>query len=240
MKKSLATLGFGRQVHLLVDPDKWTAENLSPTLARLPKCVSTLIVGGTYIHSGRFTEIMDVCVQAGRPVGNYLTAGPIDSLLDRRASFALLPVVLGASSPKYITEHILGAAPMLERYGIPTFAMAYLQLDGGVRTSAQFFTQTQPLPRNDTRPITAMSLVAKYLGLQGIYLEAGSGATTRVTADEVAAARKGGGTLPIIVGGGVRSAEDCQQLQHAGADAIVVGTVFEEGRTLSWLDQLEA
>ncbi len=238
VNKPLPFPGPGRQIHMLIDPDKWTATDLETALVHLPERIGTLIVGGTYIYSGRFGEIMDVCVQTGRPVGNYITAGPVDSLLDPRASFALLPVVINAPTPRFITEHICMAASTLDRFGIPTFAMAYLQLDGGVRTSAEFFTQTQPLPRNDSRIITVLSLVARFLGLQGVYLEAGSGATTRVRADEVEAARQGAGTLPIIVGGGIRSVEDCEELLVAGADAVVVGTACEKDRGLGWLRQL--
>lgn len=236
--KSLPFPGPGQQIHMLIDPDKWTAKELDAALQRLPKRIGTLIVGGTYIHSGRFREIMDVCVQTGRPVGNYITAGPVDSLLDPRATFALLPIVINAPTPRFITEHVCMAASTLDRFDIPTFAYAYLQLDGGVRTSAEFFTQTLPLPRNDSRAVTLMSSVARRLGLQGVYLEAGSGATSRVRADEVKAARIGAIALPIIVGGGIRSVEDCEELLAAGADAIVVGTAFEEGKSLGWLNQL--
>lgn len=235
---SLPFPGSVRRIHMLIDPDKWLAADLEAALQRLPKRIGTLIVGGTYIHSGRFREIMDVCVQTGRPIGNYITASPADSLLDPRAAFALLPIVINAPTTRFITEHICMVASTLDRFNIPTFPMAYLQLDGGVQTAAQFFTQTLPLPRNDNRTVTLMSSVAKHFGLQGIYLEAGSEAATRVRADEVKAARKGAKKLPIIVGGGIRSVASCQELLTAGANALVVGTAFEEGKGLGWLRQL--
>jgi heptaprenylglyceryl phosphate synthase len=34
--------------------------------------------------------------------------------------------------------------------------------------------------------------------------------------------------LPLIVGGGIRTAEQARQLCEAGADVLVVGTAFEE------------
>ena len=64
-------------------------------------------------------------------------------------------------------------------------------------------------------------------GLKAIYLDTGSGAPRTVAPDMVKAVRQAV-DLPIIVGGGIRSAEQAQALCEAGADMLVVGTAFEE------------
>lgn len=70
-------------------------------------------------------------------------------------------------------------------------------------------------------------MAAKFLGMQMIYLEAGSGAKTTVP-DEIIQNVKEKTKLPLIVGGGIRSMERIQEIYDAGADIVVIGNHFEE------------
>jgi heptaprenylglyceryl phosphate synthase len=64
------------------------------------------------------------------------------------------------------------------------------------------------------------------IGMQAVYLDAGSGASRAVSAALVRAARAATrGTL--FVGGGVRNAAAVRSAREAGADYVVVGTVVE-------------
>jgi phosphoglycerol geranylgeranyltransferase len=62
--------------------------------------------------------------------------------------------------------------------------------------------------------------------MRATYLEAGSGATRAVPPAVVAAARQAS-DAPLFVGGGIRSAAAARALRDAGADYVVVGTLFE-------------
>lgn len=223
-------------IHLLIDPDKWERESLTTLLREIQHKgdFRTLIVGGTYIHSGRFEEVMELCESIKAAIGNFLTAGPIDAMLSPKAHFVVLPVALGAVSPRFITDHIIAAAPTIARYGLAAWRVAYLQLDGGAATSARFFTQCQPIPRDDVGIIKTLSLAARYLGLDAVYLEAGSGAIKPVLPREVEAAVDAAG-LPVIVGGGIRDRKQCDELVRAGAHSIIVGSVVEEKGSVEWL-----
>ncbi|MFM7701560.1 MAG: geranylgeranylglyceryl/heptaprenylglyceryl phosphate synthase, partial [Bacteroidota bacterium] len=77
----------------------------------------------------------------------------------------------------------------------------------------------------DIAAITA--LAGSQLGLKVIYLDCGSGALRPVSAAMVAAVRQAV-DLPIIVGGGIDSAEQILALRQAGADWIVVGNAIEQ------------
>jgi phosphoglycerol geranylgeranyltransferase len=224
------------KIHILVDPDKWTVAELSRFLSGLPPSVGSLIIGGTYTHGDGFSEVMETCRVTGLPLGNFLSAGPIDSILSNLASFVIVPVVLGSPSSRYLVDHLIAAAPAIRRLGMKVYSVAYLMLDGGKPTSAQFFTQSIPLPRHAPEIIATLCAAAKYLGLSGVYLEAGSGATFPVTPHEVAIARKAS-ELPILVGGGISSLALCHSLLDAGADGIVIGTAAERKRSLKWLNQ---
>ena len=64
------------------------------------------------------------------------------------------------------------------------------------------------------------------IGMQAVYLDAGSGASRHVSPVLVAAARSATqGTL--FVGGGVRTPAAVRAAREAGADYVVVGTVIE-------------
>ena len=65
-----------------------------------------------------------------------------------------------------------------------------------------------------------------YIGNKLIYLEAGSGAQFPVPTNMIAQVSKGI-SLPLIVGGGIRSQSEIQAAYDAGADMVVIGTAFE-------------
>jgi tRNA(adenine34) deaminase len=64
------------------------------------------------------------------------------------------------------------------------------------------------------------------MGKQLIYLEAGSGALHPVP-EEVIRAVRAAVSLPLIVGGGIRTPEQMNRAYQAGADIVVIGNHFE-------------
>ena len=66
-----------------------------------------------------------------------------------------------------------------------------------------------------------------FMGAQCIYLEAGSGALKPVPSNVIQSV-KDAVNIPLIVGGGMRSDAQAQQAYAAGADMVVMGTVFED------------
>ena len=225
-----------RKVHLLIDPDKWNVAEVEELLSSVPKAVGSIIVGGTYLHSepSRFETIMKCCSRLSLPIGNIVTAGATDSLISPSAQYLLLPIVFGSTNTRFVLDHVVRAVPLIKRYGLPCVAYAYLMLAGGVPTSAEYFTQTIPIPRGKPEILATLSLAAEYLGLAGVYLEAGSGAEQPVTEGEVQAVVRTS-RLPVLIGGGISSSETCRTLLNAGATGLVIGTALERSRDLSWL-----
>lgn len=228
-----------RRIHLLIDPDKWEPRDLSVLFQSVPKIIGSIIVGGTFLHSdsSRFEAVMERCTATGLPVGNIVTASAADSLISPSANFVLVPILFGSSSTRFVLDHLIRAVPVLKRYNLPCIAYAYLMLAGGTQTSAEFFTQTISIPRDKPEILRTLSLAAKYLGLCGIYLEAGSGAQNPVTSAEVAAVVRNS-DLPLLVGGGISSAATCKSLFHSGATGLVIGTALERARDLGWISEL--
>jgi phosphoglycerol geranylgeranyltransferase len=231
-----STIFIPRRVHLLVDPDKWELKELERLLRShgLPEIVGSIIVGGSFLHTSHLEEVMDVCICCGVPVGNIVSASSAEAMISRRANYLLLPILFGSRDTRFVLDHIIRAVPTIERYGVPCVAYAYLTLDTGAPTAAQFFTQAVPIPRSKGEILRTLSLAAEYMGLSGVYLEAGSNAATSPQPAEVRSVTNAC-CLPVIVGGGINTARKCRELFKAGATSIVIGSAVEARRNLAWL-----
>jgi phosphoglycerol geranylgeranyltransferase len=70
------------------------------------------------------------------------------------------------------------------------------------------------------------ALAAQYLGMRFVYLEAGSGVTSHVSANIVKNVRNiFSGCL--VVGGGIKDVTSSLKIARAGADILVFGTLLE-------------
>jgi phosphoglycerol geranylgeranyltransferase len=226
-----------RRVHLLIDPDKWHLDELEVVLRSIPEIVGSIIVGGTYLHSDQFGAVMECCSNTKLPIGNIVSVGISDSIISQKADYLLVPILFGSTSTRFVLDHLIRAVPVIRHYGLPCIPYAYFMLAGGAGTSAEYFTQTIPIPRGKPDVLTTLSLAARYLGLQGIYLEAGSGALYSVTTEEIEGVVKFSG-LPVLVGGGISSASTCHTLFGAGTTGIIIGTAIEQEKNLSFLEGL--
>ncbi len=70
------------------------------------------------------------------------------------------------------------------------------------------------------------ALAAQYFGMRFVYLEAGSGAKQPVDPGIIRAVKRAI-DIPVIVGGGIRTADAAHESIKAGADIIVTGTLVE-------------
>ena len=69
------------------------------------------------------------------------------------------------------------------------------------------------------------------LGLRLIYLDAGSGAEQAISAKMISAVRRAV-SVPMLVGGGIDTAEKALVALEAGADMIVIGNGLEKSPDL--------
>jgi putative glycerol-1-phosphate prenyltransferase len=116
---------------------------------------------------------------------------------------------------------------MIKKMGLEAISTGYILVDGGRISSTSYITQTIPVPNTKIDIAVATAQAGEMLGMKMIYLEAGSGAKNTVSAEMIAAVKQKI-TIPLIVGGGIRSAEQAEEICKAGADVIVVGNALEE------------
>jgi putative glycerol-1-phosphate prenyltransferase len=134
-------------------------------------------------------------------------------------------MISGRNPELLIGQHVL-AAPYLKASGLEVIPTGYLLIDGGTVTTAQYVSNTMPIPggKGDIAACTAMA--GEMLGLRLIYLDAGSGAA-RPVAPAMIRQVKESISVPLIVGGGIREPEQARHACQAGADVVVVGNALE-------------
>ena len=80
-------------------------------------------------------------------------------------------------------------------------------------------------------------MVAQFLGMRFVYLEAGSGAKTSITPEMIKTVRRTFNGF-LIVGGGIKDVKTAQSLVKAGDDALVIGTFLEKGGSIKKLQEI--
>lgn len=215
-----------RAVLLLVDPDpsRFAEDKISRTAPQLRSWgFDAILVGGSL---GVSESSIDRAVEILRSSGLPIILFPSNvSGISSKADAILFMSLLNSIDPYYIVGVQTAGAPIVKRYGLEALPTAYLIVgEGG---AAGHIGWARPLPPELAEVGAAYAMAAEMMGMRFIYLESGSGSKRPVPPELVRAVRSSTG-LYIIVGGGIRSPETAAEIALSGADAIVLGTVFEK------------
>ncbi|MEZ5070677.1 MAG: geranylgeranylglyceryl/heptaprenylglyceryl phosphate synthase [Bacteroidales bacterium] len=209
---------------LLVDPDKYDDHALETLIGLInTHRPDLLLVGGSLLFKP--IELTITALKLGTSVPVFVFPGSVMHLSERADGILFLSLISGRNPEFLIGNHVL-AAPHLDRSGIEIIPTGYMLIENGKSTSVEYVSNTRPIPFGKSDLAVATAMAGEMLGLKAIYLEAGSGAAHPVGLDMIRAIRRKL-SLPLIVGGGISSAEKAREVYLAGADMIVVGTVVE-------------
>jgi phosphoglycerol geranylgeranyltransferase len=210
----------------LLDPDKLPGRALVDTAIRCAENgVDALLVGSSLMFTADFDEAV---AQVRRHVTIPVILFPGASHHISRHAHALLYLsLLSGRNPQYLIEEQVRAAPLIHAMNLEAIATAYLLIESGVVTSAEFVSNTRPVPRDKPSIAVAHALAGQYLGMKLVYLEAGSGALMSVPETIIAPVREAV-SIPIVVGGGIRTPQSAEDKVRAGADFVVTGNILEE------------
>jgi phosphoglycerol geranylgeranyltransferase len=224
MINRLRTTNHG--LFILVDPDRTSAAEAAALARRCEaEGVSGLLIGTSFDGAENTATVARALKDAtGLPL--LLFPGSANQLVPWVDAVLLLSLVSGRN-PQYLIEEHVRSVPFFIRHGTPAISTAYILMDGGRITAVEAVSQTRPLPHDKPEIAAAHARAAQLIGMQAVYLDAGSGAE-RPVAPEVIAAVRAAVTLPIFVGGGMREPRQVAAAREAGADFVVVGTAVEE------------
>jgi len=214
-----------KRVALLVDPDGYDSKSLEELIGHINSCPpDLLLVGGSILFKP--IEICITALKLGTRVPVFIFPGNLFQLSDRADGILFLSLISGRNPEFLIGNHVL-AAPHLGRSGIEVIPTGYMLIGNGHPTSVEYMSNTSPIPGDKPDIAVATAMAGEMLGLKSLYLEAGSGASHVVEPLMISTIRKNI-SLPLIVGGGIRSAETALDAFDAGADMIVVGNAVEK------------
>lgn len=215
-----------KSLAVLVDPDKQTAESLQQLISLAENArVDYFFVGGSLLMDNSFETAISTIKKASSipvvifPGNNYQVSSAADAIL-------FLSLISGRNAEYLIGQHVV-AAPSVKQSKLEVIPTGYILVDGGRISTTSYITQTVPIPNDKPDIAVATALAGEMLGMKLIYLEAGSGAQNPVSTTLITAVKKSI-SIPLIVGGGIRSATQAEEACIAGADIIVVGNVLEK------------
>lgn len=211
---------------VLVDPDRWDFDQVETFIKQINTSGADAIMVGSslIIGEGAHRKIQHIQEVATLPV--ILFPGNVNHLTPHVDAVFFLSVISGRN-PQYLISDQVQAAPIVRELKIEPIATAYMLIESGRVTTAEFMSGSTPIPREKAEIAVAHALAAEYLGFKVIYLEAGSGAQHSVSPEMVRAVCKST-DVPVIVGGGIHTAEKAHELVEAGASFIVTGNILED------------
>ncbi|MEJ2545299.1 MAG: geranylgeranylglyceryl/heptaprenylglyceryl phosphate synthase [Calditrichaceae bacterium] len=224
---------------VLIDPDKTPIKNLTETVQTgIEADVDAFLIGGSLLLTPDFDIYIKTFKEfsAEKPV--IIFPGSSNQVSAYADAILFLSLLSGRSAHHIIGTQVL-AAPIIHRLKLETISTAYLLVESGKTTAAQFMSGTMPLPRYKPEIAVAHGLAAKYMGFQTIYLEGGSGADHSVP-EEMIYAISNTVDLPLIVGGGIRTPETAAKKVEAGASFIVTGNILENNNDKNLLKSFVA
>ena len=220
---------------VLLDPDRLHKKQMMALVeAGCNVGVDAFFIGSSLILNSEFnTFVRQVKQQATIPVilfpGNAMQ-------ISRHADAILFLSLVSGRDPNYLIGEHIKAAPVIRQLGVEPISTGYMLIESGRMTSAEFMSNTRPIPRDKTDIAKATALAAEFLGMRMIYLEAGSGALYPVLPEMVQAVAEYVKT-PVIVGGGIRKPEEARERAEAGASFIVTGNVLEASNDHSLIQE---
>ena len=218
-----------KSIALLLDPDKTKGDSLKHILKIAEECRTDFILAGGSLTFNKMDFLIESIKQLSSiPV--ILFPGNLLQLTLKADAILLLSLISGRNPELLIGNHVI-AAPHLKDIKEKLISVGYILISCGNKTSVEYISQTEAIPSDKPEIAIATALAGEMLGLQMIYLEAGSGAVNPVPVNVVKAVRENI-SIPLAVGGGIKNTKDVKEFFKAGANLIVLGNGVENNPAL--------
>ncbi len=215
---------------VLIDPDKLDEKGLLTTIeVAKSAAVDFFFVGGSLV----VTDTLDTVVSTIKKLCDIpviLFPGSPDQITPKADALLYLSLISGRNAELLIGQHVI-SAPFVKQSGLEIIPVGYMLVDGGTPTTVSYISNTNPIPSNKNDIASCTAMAGEMLGLKLIYMDAGSGAQKAIPTTMISQVAKYI-QIPIIVGGGITTAEKAKENCIAGADIIVVGNAVEKDPAL--------
>lgn len=223
----------GKKFALLIDPDKYKVHTLIATLYAADELRIDLILVGGSLVSDRIDSTIEI-IRKNTNIPVVLFPGSLMQLSNKADALLLLSLISGRNPEYLIGNHVL-AAPYLKKSNLEIIPTGYILVGDRNTSSVEYISNTQPIPSDKFDMVSATAMAGEFMGNRLIYLESGSGAESPVSPALIEEVKRNI-SVPLIVGGGLRTPRQVSAVSKAGADMIVVGNAIENN--LELLDTL--
>lgn len=219
-----------KMLAVLIDPDK---QNFADLLKTITICnassVDFLFVGGSLLTSGDLTKTVRF-IKENTTIPVVIFPGSPNQITNYADGILFLSLISGRN-PEFLIGNQVVAAPYVKKANLEVLSTGYMLVDAGTQTTASYVSNTNPLPYNKPEIAAITALAGEYLGMQLIYIDGGSGAKKCVSIEMVKQTKQMI-TVPLLIGGGIRTSQVANEIYLAGADVLVIGNGAEENRAL--------
>ncbi len=215
---------------VLIDPDKVNDNSVEELIQlSLDAQVDYFLVGGSLVIS----NYLDECVQLIKRSCNIpviLFPGSPSQVSKYADALLYLSLISGRNPELLIGQHVV-SAPVVKKSGLEIMPTGYMVIDGGAPTTVSYISNASPLPSDKNEIAMCTAMAGEMLGMKLIYMDAGSGAKKAISESMI---QKVSSCIdvPLIIGGGITTAEKAYLNCKAGADVIVVGNAIEKDASL--------
>lgn len=211
---------------ILIDPDKTEKSQLTKLVQISEENhIDFFFIGGSLLFSTKLDSTIGL-IKSISSIPIILFPGENNQICDQADGILLLSLISGRNPDLLIGQHVV-AAPRLRESMLEILPTGYLLVDCGNSTSASYMSNTTPIPREKAEIAACTAMAGEMLGLKVIFMDGGSGAHQTIDPEMIKKVRENV-KLPIIIGGGIKSANEARMLYDAGADILVVGTACEK------------
>jgi len=215
---------------VLVDPDKVNGLACEELARAAQSAGADLILAGSSLLT---RNNLDECIRIIKQNCNIpvvLFPGSTMQISDEADAVLLLSLISGRNAELLIGKQVV-AAPLLKESGLEIISTGYMLIDPGHPTSVSYISGTLPIPHDKIDIAMCTALAGEQLGLKMIFLDAGSGARVAISRSMIEGVHQTI-TVPLIIGGGIKTPEKAMENCNAGADIIVIGNSLEKDHGL--------
>ncbi len=215
-----------KQLAVLIDPDKHNSANLIQLIKSAYKCnVDYIFVGGSLLTNNKIDECISI-IKEYSDIPVILFPGSPLQINYNADSILFLSLISGRNPDMLIGNHVL-TAPLLKNSKLEVISTGYILIESGKATAVQYISNTMPIPHDKNDIALSTAIAGEMLGLKLIFMDAGSGALKPISSEMISMVSKNI-SIPLIIGGGIKTLESAELAWNSGADIIVIGNVFEE------------
>lgn len=216
----------GTQVLALIDPDAKNDKILPKIIDTVNKSnFDGLLVGGSKIIDDNFNHRLSF-IKENTDLPIILFPGD-SSQISENAEAILFLSLLSGRNPKYLIEEQVISARKINDLNIEVIPTGYLLMKTEKKSAVELISNTSPLDMNNTNNVIDHCLAAQYMGNKLLFLECGSNSNSSIELNLLKQVSTKI-TIPLMVGGGIKSKEMALSLAGAGASYLVIGSLIEQ------------